>query len=298
MGPVINSAESKVRVGYGKSFASFGEIIQGCGSDDQHFLVTLPIDMWSICNITCVERQGPTTINCSYEKSKHLAQILLKELGLTEGFELNISFSRNIPVGKGLSSSTADMLSTARALQELFGFILGKEYISKIFSEIEPHDALHYKSSVLYNHREGELLQDFEYIPRFNIIFVDNGGQVDTVEFNKHIIINAEYKQKYDALVADVKAAFAAKSDDSIAQVATESAQLLAAQTNDPFIQNALEQVQRFNALGMIVTHSGTCVGYLFPKTYSKEELEDKHDDIQRFFDKPTTTTTSLNLLA
>ena len=80
--------------------------------------------------------------------------------------------------------------------------------------------------------------------------------------------------------------------------MATESAQLLAAQTNDPFIQNALEQVQRFNALGMIVTHSGTCVGYLFPKTYSKEELEDKHDDIQRSFDKPTTTTTSLNLLA
>jgi uncharacterized protein involved in propanediol utilization len=114
---------SNISVGYGKAHSSFGELLQGRLKGDVDFLVTLPIDMWSICNLTSIRRNGPLVINCEYFKSARVAEMLLDKLGIKDGYELTISFSRNIPVGKGLSSSTADMLSTIRALQEVFGFL-------------------------------------------------------------------------------------------------------------------------------------------------------------------------------
>lgn len=63
---------SNIVVGYGKSHASFGELVQGRLSNQSDFLVTLPIDMWSICHLTCIKRKGPLLINSHYEKSKWL----------------------------------------------------------------------------------------------------------------------------------------------------------------------------------------------------------------------------------
>jgi uncharacterized protein involved in propanediol utilization len=91
---------SNIFVGYGKSHASFGEILQGRLSSNTDFLVTLPIDLWSICNLTAVKRRGPLVINCEYSKSKQVAEMLLQKLAIVEGYEITISFSRNIPVGK------------------------------------------------------------------------------------------------------------------------------------------------------------------------------------------------------
>ena len=65
--------ESNILTGYGKSHASFGELLQGRLSDNRDFLVTLPIDLWSICNLTAVKRMGPLVINCEYSKSKKVA---------------------------------------------------------------------------------------------------------------------------------------------------------------------------------------------------------------------------------
>ncbi len=150
------------RIGYGKSFASFGEIVQGRTSDNEDFLVTLPVDLWSTCELTCTPIRGPLIIECDLPKSRATVEQVLERLGLDTGYHIGIRFTRNIPIGKGLSSSTADMLAALRALQEVFGFLLTDQVISRIFHEIEPHDALHYNNSVIYNHREGRLIRDLD----------------------------------------------------------------------------------------------------------------------------------------
>ena len=188
-------------VGYGKSFASFGEVIQGRNSQGEDFLVTLPIDLWSTCELVCTPIDGPLVVECRLEKSRAVLYHVLAELGIQRGFHLQCDFTRNIPIGKGLSSSTADMLATLRAVQEVFGFLFTERYISRIFADIEPHDGLHFNSSVLYDHRLGRLIENFGYIPQYTIIAVDDGGEVDTVKYNRNLTFDRKTARYFDILV-------------------------------------------------------------------------------------------------
>ncbi len=284
-------------VGYGKSHSSFGEIVQGRLSSGEDFLVTLPIDLWSICNLTCVKRKGPLVINCDLYKSKDVALRLLEKLGITQDVELTISFSRNIPVGKGLSSSTADMLSTVRALQEIFGFLLRNKTISEVFISIEPHDGLMYKSCIIYNHRKGHLIKDLEYIPSYWVVAVDLGGVVDTVSFNHNLNFTPQCSQEYDLLYHDLIESFKNKDDIGIAKCATKSFEIFNNRAKDPFRTKILKTYKDTGAIGLLNTHSGTCVGYIFPKSLSGEEVEQKANLLTEQFDLPVFITGTLRLL-
>jgi len=288
---------SNIAVGYGKSHASFGEIVQGRRSDGKDLLVTLPIDMWSICNLTAIERRGPLVINCEFSKSKKVAKMLLDKLGVAKGYEITISFSRNIPIGKGLSSSTADMLSTVRALQEIFGFLLREKTISEIFTEIEPHDGLMYKSCVMYDHRKGELIKELLYIPQYWVIALDVGGEVSTVEYNDKLDFTPAILKRYDGLIEEMEAAFAEKDDERIAKIATGSTELHQQMVQDEVKQRIISGVGKFQPMGIVNTHSGTCLGLLFPKSMSLQQIDDIAVKVNEHFDLPVFVTSTLKLL-
>lgn len=285
------------RVGYGKSFSSFGEIVQGRTSDGEDFLVTLPVDLWSICELVCTPIRGPLVIECDLPKSRATVEWALEELGLTHGFHINVRIQSNIPVGKGLSSSTADMLAALRALQEVFGFLYTNQYISKLFRRIEPHDALHYNNCVVYNHREGRLLFDLQYIPSFSVISVDNGGILDTVAYNRNKVFRPNDLSSFDRLRTDLIAAFDHADDVAIARCATRSAELHAAMTNNEFLKNCLSLAQSFDVLGVQATHSGTCTGFLFSGTMRSEQIASIADQLRQLTGKEVFTTRTLNLL-
>jgi uncharacterized protein involved in propanediol utilization len=285
------------RVGYGKSFASFGEIVQGRTSDDEDFLVTLPVDLWSTCELTCTRIRGPLVIECDLPKSRATVEHVLERLGLVSGYHIDIKFTRNIPVGKGLSSSTADMLAALRALQEVFGFLLTDEFVSRLFHEIEPHDALHYNNSVVYNHRKGRLIRNLGYIPSFAVVCVDKGGMVDTIAYNKDKVFAACHMKAFDVLLADLIAAFDAANDCAIARCATRSAQLHAERIGDKFLAQCLELAAADGALGLQATHSGTCAGFLFPGDRPAQQLNATAEELSEHFGKYVFIARSLTLL-
>jgi uncharacterized protein involved in propanediol utilization len=289
--------ESNILTGYGKSHASFGELLQGRLPDSRDFLVTLPIDLWSICNLTAVRRMGPLVINCEYSKSKRVAEMLLDKLGITEGYEITISFSRNIPVGKGLSSSTADMLSTIRALQEIFGFLLREKTISEIFTSIEPHDGLMYKSCVVYDHRKGELVKELLYIPEFWVVSIDFGGEVDTVSYNRHLAFDEDTLKQYGDLLECLEEAFRKKDDAAIADCASVSTKMHLNLRQNEERMRVFEESKRFKPMGVVNTHSGTCLGLLFPKTHTKEEIIRIAGEVKEYFNYPVFITSTLKLL-
>lgn len=288
---------SNISVGYGKSHASFGELLQGRMTCSDDFLVTLPIDMWSICNLTSIRRQGPLVINCEYCKSAKVAELLLSKLGIATGYEITISFSRNIPVGKGLSSSTADMLSTIRALQEIFGFLLREKTISEIFSTIEPHDGLMYKSCVVYNHRKGELIKELLYIPAYWIIAIDFGGEVNTVEYNTKVVFDQPLMTAYSKLLADLVEAFNEKNDLKIAECATLSSQFHLNGHQNEHKLNVFNKCGKFLPIGIINTHSGTCLGLIYEKHRPSREINSIAQRIQEEFNLRVFVTNTLKLL-
>lgn len=254
--------------------------------------------MWSTCELACSQINGPLVIECRLEKSRAVLYHVLTELGIDRGYHLLCDFTRNIPVGKGLSSSTADMLATLRAIQEVFGFIISETFISKIFTEIEPHDGLHFNSSVIYNHRAGRLIENFRYVPHFSIIAIDNGGIVDTIVYNQQIAFTEQITRRFDALMARLRNAFAGRDDRQIAECATESARIHLERTGDALLDEVLSGCHEFSPLGIIATHSGTCAGFLYERDIDSREIQRLAQDIQSAFGKHVFVVRTLRLLA
>jgi len=284
-------------VGYGKSFASFGEVVQGRTSEGDDFLVTLPIDMWSTCELVCSPIDGPLVVECDLEKSRAVLYHVLSELGIQSGYHLQCDFTRNIPIGKGLSSSTADMLATLRAVQEIFGFLFTERYISRIFADIEPHDGLHFNSSVVYNHRAGRLLRNLDYVPQFTIIAVDEGGEVDTITYNRDLTFSSDILSLFDRLLDRVCDAYRRRDDREIAACATESANCHQARTQNRLLNDVLSRAAPSPPLGIVATHSGTCAGFIYPRKDDPRELARLSDELRSLFGRTVFVAHTLRLL-
>jgi L-threonine kinase len=252
-------------IGHGASFASFGEIVQGRRADGEDFLVTLPVDLWSRCRAVCEPAAGPSRVAAPLPKSRQAAERLLHLLGLGTGVRLHLRLDRDMPVGKGLSSSTADMLAVVRACEALFGTSVGTAAISRLFAAVEPHDALHYADCVAYNHRRGRLLARLGHVPDFRIIAVDAGGAVCSQTYNRRLDFSPALVAAHQRLYERVTAAFAARDDAAIARCARRSAELHIARTGNAFLRRLLRQAARMDVLGVVTTHSGTCGGLLLP---------------------------------
>jgi uncharacterized protein involved in propanediol utilization len=251
---------------YGRSFGSFGEIVQGRFSNGQDFLCTMPVDMWSECAIRPMA--GLRGIECDMPKTRDALALMLAGREIS----VRVTLNRNIPIGKGIGSSTADILAAIRAASDMFKMHMTPVGISNIMTAIEPHDALHYGHSVLYDHRQGTLIRDYGYIPQWWIIGVDSGGQKDTITYNRDLTYTKDDMRRYDDLVARLDRAFGTRDDAEIAQCASESALIHAKTSGNLFIRDALIVCRRVGALGVIATHSGTCAGLLIPpeRTYGE----------------------------
>lgn len=284
--------------GYGNSFGSFGEIVQGRLDDGTDFLITLPIRVWNTCQVICAPTEGPVVVGCPYEKSRAIAYEILEVLGIDRGFRVEIELTRQLPVGKGLSSSTADMLAVTRAFEQVFGVKFSTSFISALFTGIEPHDGLHYETCVVYNHRKGMLIADLNYIPQFHIVAVDDGGMVDTVEYNGSIRFSKDDTKYYQDLFQRVTTAFLRHDDTEIADCATASTLLQGKRTKSEFLAKAVEVGRSMNAMGVIATHSGTCAGLLYPAEIPADRIADLALRVREIVGRNVFVTRTLQLFA
>ncbi len=273
-------------IGKGKSFGSFGEIVQGRRPTGEDFLVTLPVNLWSESTIVCKRIDGPLIVESELEKSKALVSLLLEERGIREGFYLSIDVESKIPVGKGLSSSTADMLASLRAVEQVFGFNLSQHEISRLFTLVEPHDGLHYDNSAVYNHRRGYCIKEFSRIPEYRIVAVDKGGQVDTIEYNKSVAFTKEHLDQFETLLSDLIAAFERFDLKTIAECATRSTMIHVDRKGDKILARAVDKMTKHGALGTVTAHSGTVFGYLFPLEIEANRMREIGNEIGRDFQK------------
>lgn len=255
-----------VRLGSGCSFASFGELVQGRRADGRDFLVTLPVDLWTRCRLRAHHTPGAaSTVVCDMSKSRAVAELIMASSAGFAGWSVELAFDRQIPIGKGLASSTADMLAVVRAFQDAFAFELSSSAVSALFARVEPHDGLHFNSSVVYDHRRGRLLRSLDHIPAFALVGIDAGGQLSTLDYNARLAFSRRERVEYDRLLVECVDAFGRLDDRAIAHCAHRAAELHLRRSPSAFLAGALELVDAVGAWGLLVAHSGTCVALLFP---------------------------------
>jgi uncharacterized protein involved in propanediol utilization len=257
-------------IGKGSAFGSFGELLQGVGTDNQDFLVTFPIDRFSTALFMSVPNRPTLTVIPGHKyKTERLANLILHYFGLPAGGILELEST--IPVGKGLASSSADLVATARAIDNCFGLDLSVEQMQNFLRKVEPTDGVMYEGIVAFYHRNVILRKRLGYLPALTIVSIDEGGEVDTIEFNKRpkLFVHAE-KEEYDQLFEKIVYAIDEQDLRAVGEVAQRSAALNQRLHKKHYFEQVMEVCQKVGGLGVVVAHSGPCLGILLSSQHEQ----------------------------
>jgi len=266
-------------IGIAKAPASCGELVQGT-LNGESFHISCPINLYSQVRIVLNDR-GKIIGPPDKWKTREAIKKTLKFLGKGN---LGVSFEidSKIPLGKGMASSTADIgaasLATAKAqnLTEKRKEISPQE-ITRIALSIEPTDGTLFNDIVIFDHRNGALFKILGKAPDMEILVIDLGGKVDTLEFNKKDLtrINQEREGEVKKALKLVEKGIREKNPRLIAQGATISAFSNQKILCKPALNRIWKISQEAGALGINVAHSGTVVGILAePNKVNFKELK------------------------
>lgn len=253
-----------MKLGKGSCNGTFGELVQGT-IGKRPFLITLPIpclrsDAIFIPDPTVSEITGVD----SKVKAMKAGKLLFQQFGLKGGGLLDIR--SNIPVGKGMASSSADIVAAMKAIAHSYSLPLTKEMISTIASKIEPTDGVMYDEVVAYDYIHGELIESFGVLPPFIFVGIDLGGTVDTIEFNQFEKAYNRHDQNHFLKAYDwVKEGFRKRNLSFICKAATISARVNQKILPKPSFSEFEKLAHEFQG-GIVVAHSGTLVGILIDR--------------------------------
>lgn len=254
-------------LGIGSSFGKFGELLQGAlPGENNYFLISMPIDRYSTAKFFCNFSDKRATICPAYKfKSASLAFKIMEYFHLTCGWELHIESQIN--EGKGLGSSTADLIATARAIAMATEKTLPIDVFLSYLREIEPSDGIMYDGLTCFYHRKVQLHSQFNFIPNFTIVGIDESGIIDTLRFNRDLRpYTAEQKENYSFLLGKMQSAIQKKDIKTIGEISTQSAILHQDISPKKNLNYFLELNNTIKAVGVIVAHSGTYVGIMLDK--------------------------------
>lgn len=237
-----------------------GELAQGFYRGEP-ILITCPIKKFSTTTVsdefTGVEGLGA--------KARAMLDKVLKLFGV-EDFKFGVRLTSELPRGKGMASSSADMAAVAQAVALSFGQKLSPNVLGTLCAEIEPTDGIFYSGVVAMNPLTGQLVKRIRAQESFQIAVFDYGGEVDTVKLNRRsqFVIPA--------------------LDDAIDfELAEKSAQANQAVLPKRGLIELMNFAKDLSAVGVNVAHSGTVTGIFFHATDSL--VAEKISAVQRRFD-------------
>lgn len=167
--------------------------------------------------------------------------------------------------GKGMASSTADLVAAIRCLDQLFGRVSSLHEIIAVLRPLERSDSVFLDHYALYLSERQLLLQRFAHAPRLHACYADEGGTVATAAVTAALQIHyAAQRGAYQRNLEQMLAAFAAGDDAAIAHCAGVSAALGQDVLPKRHLADLQRQQPRFGAAGIVVAHTGSLVGYLF----------------------------------
>jgi L-threonine kinase len=216
-------------------------------------------------------------------KAIRAVQATLAYLGRADlGAELAITSS--LPRGKGMASSTADVVGAISATASALGVNLSPQEIAGLALSIEPSDGVMFPGIVLFDHREGSLYEELGMPPPMEVIVLDFGGTVDTLDFNRVDRREAlsrmelEFKEALEL----VRRGIASSDPALVGKGATLSAWLNQRILYKPQLKAVMDFADSVGAVGVNVAHSGTAIGILLDRRQGRGD--ETHNQARRVF--------------
>jgi len=250
--------------GVGRAFGTCGELAQGQFTSGEDFLVTLPVDLWSEVRVTI----DPTSSGIQGNVEKTKTSLAIRKALDTLGFPnwgATFQTQSDLPEGKGMASSSADIVAACRAVSATLNLPLSAEEISRIAISIEPTDGVMYSGSVCYNHRKGCLLETLGEMPSAHLLVLDLGNQVDTLAFNQiPKSYTAAERDKINRAYELIRTGIQTRDLAQIGLGSTLSAEVNQRILPKPHFGKIIRIAREHGAYGVCAAHSGTVLGLLF----------------------------------
>lgn len=249
-----------------------GELVQGV-IDGRVFHITCPVNVFSYVTAERGLRAGITTNVPDKWKAKSAAQETMKLCG--GDIPLTLRIRSDIPSGKGMASSTADVVGTCMSVSSLLGNEISMKQVSSIALSIEPSDGIMFKGIVLFDHREGAVMESLGEPPRMKILMVDTGVCVDTLQFNARDVVRlySPYQADIQRAVELVKKGIMNNDVSLIGEGATISSLCHQDVLYKPELNKIIDIGKQFGAAGVNIAHSGGVIGILFDPEFRDMEL-------------------------
>jgi len=268
---------SKERTTYaGVCHGTLGELFQGpCRGSSGELgiaVVSLPIKRYSYAHFIKGEG-GASSVPADKSKSMEIVRRYLRHHDL----EMPVGrwrYASELVQGKGMASSTADLVATIRCLDALFGLDSDAQLIARLMRDVERSDSVFLEDVALYLSDQQELVCRFPGVPSLWACFIDEGPVVDTHDTRTPLLRHYRREEKaYCRGLERMRGALDACDVCAICECATDSARLsqrVLPKKTFPVLQSHLPQAR---AAGIVVAHTGSLIGYLFSDKPSAEHM-------------------------
>ena len=245
-----------------------GELVQGI-LDGVYYLVTCPIDFFSRVTVELHPVKpgaGSPRVDAPDDCAKTACAVAQTLLRLDRSdLSAKVSVGNPIPRSKGMGSSSADLAAAITATGLALGTELEPETVAEIALGVEPTDGVMVPGLAMFDHREGRIKDSIGRPPPMEIVALDFGGTVDTLEFNQTDRggLWREIEEETTEALELVRAGVERCEPALIGRGATISAwagQRILPKTMLPAVADFAKSV---GAVGVNVGHSGTIIGVL-----------------------------------
>jgi L-threonine kinase len=187
------------------------------------------------------------------------------------------SLYSDLPIGKGMASSTAD-IAAALALGQLTARpFVDLDETARLALAVEPTDGVIFSGITLFDHYRGTVRKPLGSPPPLDILAIEFEETVDTVSFNQRDDRKVAREQTrtvlgaFDLIAEGVREGCARKIGEGATLSALAHQNLL----RKPDLERILKSTLDSGGVGVNVAHSGSVIGMLFrPGTYSLKEVK------------------------
>ena len=251
---------------YGVCPASCGEFVQGI-LDNEEYLSSYAINLFSVATL----EESKDIINKGPSKSRRAMELVFEKFNIpiedTKNISLNIK--SQIPIGKGMASSTADIGATIKATLSMLNKTLTGEEISKLAVKIEATDSLLLNQHSIFNPLTADVKKYLGGINDTKVVILEPDDILNTKlirtmpDYKSYKMQNKEIiKTSFDLLDEGLL-----KNDlNLIGRACTYSGLANENIHKKPFLKEIIEISDRFGCYGVNIAHSGTVIGVLMHK--------------------------------
>ena len=275
--------------GYAKCPASCGEFVQGMVGNEE-YLCSYAVNLFS--EVYIEERKDKKDEDLTQringkEKKIYIRNVKKSRLAIRKVFEkfgvstelmkdISVKIISEIPVSKGMGSSTADIGAAIGAALDLIGETMTAEEIAEIASSIEPTDSIFMKESVIFNPVKGKVKEYIGNIDNTKVLLLEPDRYLNTVDLRKNRrYIEAKMKNRdiIENAFKMLKKGFTENDKKMIGRACTASSLANENICKKEHLKEIIEISDKMGGYGVNIAHSGTVVGIILDSDFDETEM-------------------------